>query len=264
MSTYDSAKKFGRYTTNIIGTFALVASPVVGYQFVDEGINGADHTTLSETSAKADKEYLQQALADLAKKSDTIKSKESSLSMHYRIARQTDNFEMFNKTKEEIDNLKTQVFYKQVDFYNNIYTNRSMSENDLEKLMHEYRVNYGQELAPPANINVRMGYGFDEVMNEDNARKIRECQIAENMDGSFVEPTARNATEVSNCVRWENVSDDEGFFAVIAGVLSFLAAVSLIGNNTDKMRNGFENLYVRRKQKKEQKNNRKAAKLSKN
>ena len=97
MALFKSARSFGKAATGTIAAFTMAAAPVGSYYLLDEGINGADHTTLSEAAAVQDREYLENTLETLEEKSARLDQMEARLGTTYRIARQTNDFEQYNK-----------------------------------------------------------------------------------------------------------------------------------------------------------------------
>lgn len=254
MPIFKNSHTFANVTTGAVAAFSLVAGPYAAHQIVDEGIFGADDTVLSESAAISDAAYLDAQMEALSTTMAEIDQLEALQGELYRQSRAGNNAEGYNENRAEIQALKTRSDEITSDIYNTIYTNRSMSESQLEDYMQRFRLNYGADVFSALNNTHSSYYRSSAEIDEDYARNIRTCQVTWDQDSSFVEPTIQNSAPIESCADNNEGSDA---FSALAALLALVAVGGSIAPVGDAMHDRLINWHYRRRERKQEKKNQK-------
>ncbi len=239
MPIFKTSKKYAKTMTALTGVFSMIAMPYVAHQAIDEGIYGADQTELSETDANRDHEYLQNRMDELSSATTELNTLKAAQGDLYREGR--DNAaplseDQYRENALDIEKAEDDIRELKQDIFNNLYTNRTMSEESLEGLMEAYRVLYGAAVE------------YSGEIHEDNARNIRECQVRNDLTGTFASPDRRMAERIESCADWNASSR---MFSIMAALVTFFAGMGLFLIKADNLHNRFENQHLRAVERKE-------------
>ncbi|GEM_PF-3382823 len=238
MPIIKDRKKYAKTMTALTGVFAMVVAPTALYFTIDEGVSGADNITLSDAAAKEDRAYIEQRMEDLRGLNNNVVNLTAQQGTLYRQDRTGGN-DAYAENSQAIYDTNKQIETIKQDIFENIYSNRSLSESDLQSIMHQYRLEFKEDVPLRGEIQ------------EDFARHIRSCQVEYNMDIGFVEPTEYNAEKIERCAsdieEYNETPHWGGFTAVTSSLIALFMFVMANGDMHRDFLNRHDRL-TRRKQ----------------